>query len=79
MSRGMRLWSVVVHGEDNYCRRRVVQASTSNDARLMAFVLDGGWGPEEMDEDAIESAYMWTDEPKPWEPAKETSSKEGDS
>lgn len=73
----MKLWDVRVYsGEGGQCprvRRYRVQASTPEDARLMAFVLDGGWATqdavnrgevEDMDDGAIQLAITWTDEPK---------------
>lgn len=69
--RGMKLWRVVVHQEPalDPPQTYIVEGTTSNDARLLAFVMDGGWGPvpnanAPMDGSVIELAFMYTDEPE---------------
>lgn len=67
MSRGMSIWRVRVFnvkdprggGQD-----WTVQATTENDARLLAFALAGGWLSGDMDAEAIERAYAWTGVPE---------------
>ena len=69
MARGMSLWHVEVFRDDDVAESTFVYgytvlATTSVDARLLAFCLDGGWGGDEMDDGAIELAFMWTSEPE---------------
>jgi len=63
--RGMRSFCVRVHGETagSGYKDYMVPATTEHDARLLAFVLDGGTIPEAgvLDLDAVELAYMHTE------------------
>lgn len=63
--RGMRSFCIRVHGETvgSSYKDYMVPATTEHDARLLAFVLDGGTIPEAgvLDLDAVELAYMHTE------------------